>query len=115
VKWTTAWSVARRGVSRALERLGRPERALPDEPLLDGRSEGRDDAVRFAVEHEWAKTLSDVLLRRTGQASGGHPGRTAAAGVAARMQPLLDWSERELCEQQQAFDEDPVFAGNVPA
>jgi len=118
VKWTTAWGVASRGVALALSRLGRSARSLPDAPLLDGgelcREKHGGDAVRFAVEREWAKSLSDVLLRRTGQADGGHPGRLLAGRVAARMQGLLDWSERELREQRQAFDDDPVFAGNVP-
>lgn len=119
VKWTTAWGVAGSAVERALAHLSRSVRPLPDTALEDGSRlcevACAGDAVRFAVEHEWAKTLSDVMLRRTGLASGGHPGRQRAAEVAVRMQPLLDWSERELRAQREAFDDDPVFVGNVPA
>ena len=74
----------------------------------------RGDIV-FAVEHEWAQTVGDVLLRRTGTAATGHPGRALVDAVAGLMQATLEWSDSERRRQVEAFHEDFRFAGNVPA
>ena len=68
----------------------------------------------FAVEHEWARGLGDVLLRRTGVASAGHPGSALVEAVAALLQQTLDWSDAERQREVDAFNEDFHFAGNVP-
>ena len=140
VKWTTAYGVSARAVERAASllggrdsgavRRGRPA-PLPDTgdgfeefmnrspdlhtPVLPGRSALQRGAVLFAVEHEWARRLGDVLLRRTGVASAGHPGVALVEAVAALMQPTLGWSDAQRRREVEAFHEDVHFAGNVPA
>lgn len=140
VKWTTAYGLSVRAVERAASLLGRPEReatrrgkpaALPDSgkwleeyltespdlraPLLPGRSELTRGEVLFAVEREWARGLGDVLLRRTGIASAGHPGGALVEAVAALMQQTLGWSDTERRREVEEFHEDFHFAGNIPA
>jgi glycerol-3-phosphate dehydrogenase len=135
VKWTTAAAVAERAVelaSRTLRRgLGAP--APPEgiehgealraafleldparrEPLLPGSALRRGDLL-FAVEHEWARRLDDVLLRRTGAASAGHPGRALVAAAADLLQQALDWSAAEKRDEVERFDASFHFGGNVP-
>jgi glycerol-3-phosphate dehydrogenase len=48
--------------------------------------------------------LSDVILRRTNQGSGSHPGAQALTVAARRMQQLLGWSD-ERREQECAHTE----------
>jgi glycerol-3-phosphate dehydrogenase len=48
--------------------------------------------VRYAVNHEMAVRLDDVILRRTDLAAGSHPGRAALLATAAEMGRLLSWS-----------------------
>jgi len=104
--------------------LGRRPRALADvPPLADAPAApggvGRAaDAVspallERAVTLELARTLEDVLLRRTGLASAGHPGRPLVEATARALQPRLDWSDRERVEQIERFDASFHFAGNV--
>ena len=136
VKWTTALGVAERAIEKVARMLTGDAGALPPpqplehaevlrasflardsalrETLCPGSSLRRGD-VLFAVEHEWALGLGDVLLRRCGAASAGHPGRKVVAATAALLQRALDWSDREIREQLESFDADPRFAGNVPA
>lgn len=49
--------------------------------------------VAVAVEAEMAQTLSDVLLRRTGIGTLGHPGDQALARVSSLCARLLGWDE----------------------
>jgi glycerol-3-phosphate dehydrogenase len=140
VKWTTARGVASRAVRRAAARLGRADAArrgddaLP--PLLDHRVALRDwlrrnphglrrvlparsplrvGHVLFAVECEQARTLSDVLLRRTAVATLGHPGPTLAAAVADVLARQLGWSPAERRAQLEAFDAEPAFLASHAA
>jgi glycerol-3-phosphate dehydrogenase len=48
--------------------------------------------VVFGVEQEMARQLSDVVLRRTELAIGGHPGREVLARCVGLMAPRLGWS-----------------------
>jgi glycerol-3-phosphate dehydrogenase len=134
-KWTTAYGVAQRAVERVIATLGTRATPLTDEraPLLDVGTEiaahrahdaALDEplapgvratrrALAFALEREWARTLEDVLLRRTGLASAGHPGRTVVDAASAALQRYFDWSERERSEQVERFDASFHFAGNV--
>lgn len=116
VKWTTAWGVAIEAVEGALETApGRPGRAPERLPDLPGRAASEREALRLAVEAEWATRLDDVLLRRVPIAATGHPGVPRVEAASRVLQSLLDWSERERRAQVEAFHALPVFAGNVPA
>ena len=73
------------------------------EPLVPGLPYLRAEAV-FAVRHEMARTLDDVLARRTRarlldrDASG-----EAAEAVAALVAPELGWDDAELARQVRAY------------
>lgn len=49
--------------------------------------------VVHAVRHEMARTLVDVVVRRTSLGSAGHPGAEAAQAAAFVMQAELGWSD----------------------
>lgn len=137
VKWTTAYGVSEKAVDLAIRSSGLPasdpvplSAPLADglaerdryvagspelaEPLLPGRCDLPRGALLFGVDREWARGLADVLLRRTGLAAAGHPGRATAEAAAAVLQRHLDWSDRERKEQLESFNEDLRFAQNVP-
>jgi glycerol-3-phosphate dehydrogenase len=63
--------------------------------------------VNYAVRHEMALRLADVVLRRTNLGSGSHPGLPAIAAAAHGMQRLLGWSdtqrEEEIADTQRAL------------
>ncbi len=133
VKWTTARGVASRAVARAARRLGRGRRVSDDDlpPLLDPREvlaryvAARPEAaqallpdhpltvgaVRFALEEEQARSLADVLLRRTGAATAGHPGAALVAAVADLLARELGWSPAERQAQIEAFEADFRLGG----
>ena len=128
-KWTTALGVAARAVTRVLgsapagpERLvdrARLFRAFCEEEGLEppaGSVPGElgPAAVRFHIERERAAHLEDVLLRRSGVASTGHPGVRRVERAGRYMAERLGWSEGRLREELEAFHEHPRFAGNVP-
>ncbi len=52
--------------------------------------------VVYAVTHEMARTLPDIVLRRTGIATLGHPGEQMLRKVAAVAAPLLDWDSDRI-------------------
>jgi len=55
--------------------------------------------IYYGVRHEMAITLDDVLFRRTGLGTIGHPGDGAVARCADLMGDMLDWDDAEK-EQQ---------------
>ncbi|WP_129775425.1 glycerol-3-phosphate dehydrogenase/oxidase [Peristeroidobacter soli] len=55
--------------------------------------------VRYAVSHEMAVHLDDVVMRRTDLAAGSHPGRAALLATAAEMGRLLSWSAERLNQE----------------
>lgn len=55
--------------------------------------------VRYAVRHEMAVHLDDVVMRRTDLAAGSHPGRAALLATAAEMGRLLSWSAERLHQE----------------
>jgi glycerol-3-phosphate dehydrogenase len=55
--------------------------------------------VRYAVCHEMAVHLDDVVMRRTDLAAGSHPGRAALLATAAEMGRLLSWSAERLHQE----------------
>lgn len=126
-KYTTARAVASKAVERAMAALGLGERrdrgelpALDDRetvlnsylddrpelnaPVLPGDIRLTRGAVRFAVANEQARTLSDVLLRRSGVASAGHPGAELVEATAARMQAERGWTDVERRDEIERFE-----------
>lgn len=47
--------------------------------------------VCYAIRHEMARTLSDILFRRTGLGTLGHPGDTALKSILELSQKELNW------------------------
>ena len=97
VKYTTARLVAERTVDLLLQKLGRApggcrtaETPLPGAGLNDVDV---SDPIVHAIREEMAQTLVDVVVRRTGLGSAGHPGDAVASDVAGRMRAVLGWSE----------------------
>jgi glycerol-3-phosphate dehydrogenase len=129
VKWTTAYGVAEQALDAlSLEPRQAPRAARGLQPLLDARSDParsereRSDApfagasfgareVLFAVEREWARELADVLLRRTGAASTGHPGRSLVDAVSSVLQRKFDWPDAERRARIEEFDASFPFLG----
>ena len=77
-----------------------------DSSLGKRLSEGVPDLaaqVVYAVKEEWAGTVADVLLRRTGAALEPNAGKPAAAEVAAIMQPLLGWDDSRMQAEIQNY------------
>lgn len=67
--------------------------------------EGRPDLaaqVIYAVRDEMAVTLDDVLFRRTGLGTLGHPGEAAVAAVADLMAKELGWDKKKRTQQMDA-------------
>jgi glycerol-3-phosphate dehydrogenase len=52
--------------------------------------------VAYAVEHEMARTLDDVIFARTGLGTIGHPGAEIINKVAEIIGPLLNWNEQRI-------------------
>jgi glycerol-3-phosphate dehydrogenase len=55
-----------------------------------------DAQIRFAVANEMAKTLGDVVFRRTELGSGGNPGDASLAFSAQVMARELNWSQDRI-------------------
>ena len=76
--------------------------ARNDPSLLRRVAAGRETIeaeVVYAVEHEMAQQLSDVVFRRTGLGTLGHPGEPALERCAAIMAERLGWSEAYRARQ----------------
>jgi glycerol-3-phosphate dehydrogenase len=94
-------------------------------PLHPGRPEVLAE-IDHAVEHEWARTLSDVMWRRTELAFTADNGVSAVPAVLARMGRLLGWTPIETQRQQMRYEAEvdeavsplghkvPVTPGPVP-
>ena len=55
-----------------------------------------------AVRHEMARSLLDIVLRRTGIATLGNPGEAVLRRVAAAVAPELGWDEGHVAREVQA-------------
>lgn len=65
---------------------------------LDKITEDRETLVgeaAYAVDHEMACTLDDVVFARTGLGTIGHPGAEAIATVCDTIGPMLGWDEEQ--------------------
>ena len=66
--------------------------------------------VWYAVKHEMAITLEDVIFRRTGLGTIGHPGERAITRSAEIMAELLHWDkDRFICEVKKVNDQFCLF------
>jgi glycerol-3-phosphate dehydrogenase len=96
VKYTTARAVAERAVNMVGGKLARrlPPCRTAEVVLPTAGSDDRAplDPIRHAVEEEMARTLVDVVARRTGAGAAGYPGDDIVGEYASAMQPLLGWS-----------------------
>lgn len=61
-------------------------------------------AVNHAVAREMACTVTDVVFRRTGLGTIGHPGRETVARIAGRMAELLGWDQTRVEAEIQDVD-----------
>jgi glycerol-3-phosphate dehydrogenase len=62
--------------------------------------------VAWAIEHEMAQSLSDVVFRRTGLGTAGDPGVPALTETAAYMQQMLGWSHKRTGEELHAVEQE---------
>jgi len=60
--------------------------------------------LHYAVRHEMAVTLQDVLLRRTGIGTSRCQGRDCAESIARRQAALLGWTPRRVTAELDAWD-----------
>ena len=67
-------------------------------PLAPGR-DTIEAEIRFAVRHEMARQLADVVFRRTGLGTVGDPGAACLDRCAAIMSDELGWSTSHRAEQ----------------
>ena len=74
-----------------LMKLASKYKSLP--PLITAEMLAR---VEYAVRNEMAFTLNDILFRRTGIGSLGHPGKKIIAGLAEFTGRLLRWDSKRL-------------------
>jgi len=59
--------------------------------------------IEYAVREEMALSLDDVLFRRTGLGTIGHPGDAAVERCAEIMAVHLGWDEAEISRQKTAI------------
>ncbi len=55
--------------------------------------------VVYAIQYESAKTLRDIMLRRTGIGTLGNPGRTVIDKIASLAAGMMGWSEKRKEEE----------------
>lgn len=60
--------------------------------------------VLHAVRRECAASLADVLLRRTGAGTAGHPGRSAVEAAVAVLAAELGWDAARVAAETSSFD-----------
>jgi glycerol-3-phosphate dehydrogenase len=65
------------------------------EPVVEGSTVCRAQVI-YAVRHEMAVKLCDVVLRRTGLGVEGYPGRDAIEAVARLMAECLKWDKSRM-------------------
>jgi glycerol-3-phosphate dehydrogenase len=73
-------------------------RVVPSQPLL--RAE-----IIHAVRTEMARTLVDVVVRRTALGAAGHPGTEAARACAELLKTELGWSDDQTARELNALSE----------
>jgi glycerol-3-phosphate dehydrogenase len=106
-KYTTFRVMARDVLVHFAERHGRARATLRDPvaplPRPLGPGQTVEAITEFAVNHEFARRLDDVLRRRTRLWLTPDRGRVAAPVVAATLARLLGWSAERQRDELQAF------------
>lgn len=87
--------------SRAVFELARKDPALSEVVCEDGQIMA---AVVYAIENESAKTLTDILMRRTGIGNIGHPGMPMLEKVGRIAAKALSWDDATLEREISAAD-----------
>jgi glycerol-3-phosphate dehydrogenase len=82
----------------AVLELARMDKSLAEK--LNDEGEILAQAV-YAVRYEMAQTLLDIVLRRTGLATLGHPGEQVLQRVAAAAAPELNWNRDRIAQEIQ--------------
>lgn len=80
----------------AILKLARREAALAETLNADGEILAQ---VAYAVRHEMARTLSDIVMRRTGIGTLGHPGDEVLQKVAALAARELNWDAGKVKQE----------------
>ena len=78
------------------------EEKLTGKPDADGELEAQ---VIYAIKNEMAVKLSDILMRRTGIGTLGHPGKKIVEKVAGIAALLLNWDEKQKKEEIVAVEQ----------
>ena len=73
----------------------------PDAPLADTGYTGNE--IRYLVRHEHARTLADILQRRTALAITGTLSSAAISETAAILADELGWSPQKAADEERAF------------
>jgi glycerol-3-phosphate dehydrogenase len=107
-KYTTFRVIARDVLARIAPALDRREKPIVEahDPLPAPVAAGADleRIAEFAVEHEFARRVSDVVRRRTTLWLEPDRGRAAAARVGTVMARRLGWSAERAREEFQSWD-----------
>jgi glycerol-3-phosphate dehydrogenase len=107
-KYTTFRRMARDLLAHVQNRFGHHGRPIADPaaPLPAPVAPGADleRIAEFAVEHEFARRLEDVIRRRTSLWLEPDRGRVAAPRIVAAMGKTLGWSPERAREEFQSYD-----------
>jgi glycerol-3-phosphate dehydrogenase len=77
----------------AILNLAREDKTLAETLNADGEILAE---VTYAVRHEMARTLSDIIMRRSGIGTLGHPGKDVLLKVAAVAAKELQWDKNKV-------------------
>jgi len=79
--------------------LAREDKTLAEKLNADGEILAE---VTFAVRHEMARTLSDIIMRRSGIGTLGNPGEDVLLKVAAIAAKELNWTVEKVEQEIKA-------------
>jgi glycerol-3-phosphate dehydrogenase len=103
-KYTTFRVMARDTIGRVTSRLHRPLQLVDEDaplPMPLAADSGVDALAAFAVEHEFARRVGDVLRRRTALWLSPDRGLAIAQRVAGIMAAKLGWDAERVREELQ--------------
>lgn len=86
--------------SQVVFRIARSNPRFAEEVSHDGEILAE---VVYAIQYESAKTLRDIMLRRTGIGTLGNPGKTVIDKIASLAAGMLGWSEKRREDEIASF------------